>query len=66
MYSEVAKLQKKQKQEKIGENYKISCHRRSAIVTGRQETGGNVWYLPRTDHERATCGPRLSVRRPRK
>ena len=67
MYSEVAKLQKKNKNErKLVKIIKFSCHRRSAIVTGRQETGGNVWYLPRTNHERTTCGPQLLVRRPRK
>ena len=67
MYSEVAKVEKKKKKKKrkLVKIIKFSCHR-SAIVTGRQDTGGAVWCLPRTDHERTTCGPQLLVRRPRK
>ena len=59
MYSEVAKLEKKNKNKrKLVKIITFPCHR-SAIVTGRQETVWAVWYLPRTDHERTTCGAQL-------
>lgn len=40
MYSEVAKLEKNKNKRKLVKIIKFSCHRISAIVTGRQETGG--------------------------